>query len=140
MRLKRSEYTDNADVFNRVNEGMFHFNKMLFNPHHKSYYHKDDKNVFDTACSIAPTGYLDTGFINGKGVEIDMNKAYTKGTMDITRIPIFCEFDIWKKYDCEKHDFNKMNDLTLYYVKSRVKNMFFNRSYNLIYGKYLKIF
>ena len=94
--VERSEYTNNADVFNRVNEGMFYFNKKLFNPHHKSYYHKDDKNIFDTACSIAPTGYLDTGFINGKGVEIDMNKAYTKGTMDITRIPIFCEFDIWK--------------------------------------------
>ena len=136
--VERSEYTDSADVFNKVNEGMFHFNKMLFNPHHKSYYHKDDKKIFDTAYSIASTGYLDHGVAKDKGVEIDLNKAYTKGTMDITRIPIFCEFDIWTDYDHEKHDFNKMNDLTLFYVKSKVKNMFFNRSYNLIYGKYLK--
>ena len=47
--VERSEYTDDADVFNKVNEGMFHFNKMLFNPHHKSHYHKDDKKIFDTA-------------------------------------------------------------------------------------------
>ena len=122
--VERSEYTDGADVFNKVNEGMFYFNKMLFNPHHKSYYHKDDKKIFDTAYSIAPTGYLDHGVVKDKGVEIDMNKAYTKGTMDITRIPIFCEFDIWVDYDYDKHDFNKMNDLTLFYVKSKVKNLF----------------
>ena len=138
--VERSEYTDDADVFNKVNEGMFYFNKMLFNPHHKSYYHKDDKKIFDTAYSIASTGYLDHRGVKDKGVEIDMNKAYTKGTMDITRIPIFCEFDIWINYDYDKHDFNKLNDLTLYYVKSKVKNMFFNRSYNLIYGKYLKTY
>ena len=31
-----------------------------------------------------------------KGVDLDRNKAYTKGTMGITKIPIFCEFDIWE--------------------------------------------
>ena len=135
--VERSEYTDDAEVFNRVNEGMFKFNKALFNPNHKSYYHKDDKQIFDIAHSIASCGYLDA-VLKDKGVELDRNKAYTKGTMDITKIPIFCEFDIWKKYDYEKNDFNKMNDLTLYLVKSKVKNMFFNRTYNLIYGMYLK--
>ena len=135
--VERCEYTDDASVFNRVNEGMFKFNKALFNPYHKSYYHKDDKQIFDIAHSIAPCGYLDR-VLKNKGVELDRNKAYTKGTMDITKIPIFCEFDIWKKYDYEKDDFNKMNELTLYLVKSKVKNMFFNRSYNLIYGMYLK--
>ena len=137
--VERSEYTDDASVFNRVNEGMFKFNKALFNPNHKSYYHNDDKKIFDIAHSIASSGYLDTlGLMKDKGVELDMNKAYTKGTMNITKIPIFCEFDIWKKYDYEKNDFNKMNELTLYLVKSKVKNMFFNRTYNLIYGMYLK--
>ena len=77
--VERSEYTDSADVFNKVNEGMFHFNKMLFNPHHKSYYHKDDKKIFDTAYSIASTGYLDHGVAKDKGVEIDLNKAIYEG-------------------------------------------------------------
>ena len=31
-----------------------------------------------------------------------------------------------------------MNALTLYLVKSKVRNLFFNRTYNLIYGKFLK--
>ena len=42
------------------------------------------------------------------------------------------------EYDYIKNDFNKMNDLTLYLVKSKVRNLFFNRTYNLIYGKFLK--
>ena len=33
-----------------------------------------------------------------------------------------------------------MNDLTLYLVKSKVRNIFFNRTYNLIYGKFLKTY
>ena len=28
--------------------------------------------------------------------------------------------------------------LTVYIVKSKVRNIFFNRTYNLIYGKFLK--
>jgi hypothetical protein len=64
-------------------------------------------------------------------------KAYTKSTIDIFEVPCFSEFDIWQKYDYSKNDFNKMNDLTLYLVKSRVRNLFFNRAYNLIYGKFL---
>ena len=31
-----------------------------------------------------------------------------------------------------------MNALTLYLVKSKRRNLFFNRTYNLIYGKFLK--
>ena len=92
--VERSEYTNSVDVFNKINEGMFYFNRKLFNPHHKSYYHKDDKKIFDTTYSITSTGYLDNGVAKDKGVEIDLNKAYTKGIMDIIRIPIFCEFDI----------------------------------------------
>ena len=65
---------------------------------------------------------------------------------------MFSEFDVWQKYDYDRNCFNKINDasadasrssaelcdLTLYLVKSKVKNMFFIRTYNLIYGKLLK--
>ncbi len=70
-------------------------------------------------------------------VEYLCMKAYTKSTIDIFEVPCFSEFDIWQKDDYSKNDFNKMNDLTLYLVKSRVRNLFFNRAYNLIYGKFL---
>ena len=49
--------------------------------------------------------------------------------MDVLEVPCFSEFDIWKKYDYSKNDFNKMNALTLYLVKNKVRNPFFNRTY-----------
>ena len=128
-----------ADMFNKVNEAFFNFNKGMFNPNHKSYYHNDDLNIFSMAHSIAPSGYFE-GIIEGKDthIELDRRKAYTKSTMDVFEVPVFSEFDIWLKYDYNKNDFNKMNALTLYFVKSKVRNLFFNRTYNLIYGKFLK--
>ena len=51
---------------------------------------------------------------------------------------VFLEFDIWRKYDYSKNDFSKINALTLYLVKSKRINLFLNRTYNLIYGKFLK--
>ena len=36
-----------GEMFNKVNEAFFNFNKGMFNPNHKSYYHSDDlKNMF----------------------------------------------------------------------------------------------
>ena len=111
----------------------------MFNPNHKSYYHNDDLKIFSMAHSIAPSGYFES-IIEGKNthIELDRRKAYTKSTMDVFEVPVFSEFDIWKKYDYSKNDFNKMNALTLYLVKSKGRNLFFNRTYNLIYGKFLK--
>ena len=131
--------SSSADMFNKVNEAFFNFNKGMFNPNHKSYYHQDDLNIFSMAHSIAPSGYFES-IIEGKNrhLELDRRKAYTKSTIDIVEVPVFSEFDIWKKYDYGKNDFNKMNALTLYLVKSKVRNLFFNRTYNLIYGKFLK--
>ena len=128
-----------TEIFNKVNEAMFKFNKGLFNPSHKSFYHDDDLRIFCKTYSIASSGYMkDIGMLKGWHVEIDKRKAYTKSAMEITKIPVFSRFDIWKKYDYTKNDFNKMSDLTLYYVKGKVKNIFFNKTYNLTYGKFLK--
>ena len=125
-----------ADMFNKVNEAFFNFNKGMFNPNHKSYYHNDYLKIFSMAHSIAPSGYFES-IIEGKDthIELDRRKAYTKSTMDVFEVPVFSEF---LKYDYSKNDFNKMNALTLYLVKSKRRNLFFNRTYNLIYGKFLK--
>ena len=128
-----------AKMFNVVNEAFFNFNKGMFNPNHKSYYHNDDLKIFSMAHSIAPSGYFES-IIEGKDtyIELDRRKAYTKSTIDIFEVPVFSEFDISRKYDYSKNDFNKMNALTLYLVKSKRRNLFFNRTYNLIYGTFLK--
>ena len=132
--------SDTTEMFNKVNEAMFHFNKGLFNPYHKSYYHEDDLKIFSKTHTVASSGYLSPIGTEKDKIEIDKTKAYTKSAMEIVRVPVFSRFDIWKKYDYDKNDFNKMSKYTLYYVKSRVKNMFFNKSHNLIYGKFLKYY
>ena len=74
------------------------------------------------AHSIAPSGYFES-IIEGKNthIELDRRKAYTKSTMDIFTVPVFSEFDIWRKYDYSKNDFNKMNALTLQYILLKAK-------------------
>ena len=42
--------------------------------------------------------------------------------MDVFEVPVFSEFDIWKKkYDYSENDFNKMNALTLYHILLKAK-------------------
>ena len=61
---------------------------------------------------------------------------------------VFNQFDIWTVYN-ESIDVNTLSDYTLYYVeviegnpllpsKFRGRLLFFNKKYNLIYGKLLK--
>ena len=52
--------SSDADTFNSVNEAMFNFNKGMFNPNHKSSYHKDDMNICSMARTIAPNGYVES--------------------------------------------------------------------------------
>ena len=87
--------SNSADMFNKVNEAFFNFNKGMFNPNHKSYYNNDDLKIFSMAHSIAPSGYFE-GIIEGKDthIELDRRKAYTKSTMDVFEVPVFSEFDI----------------------------------------------
>ena len=82
--------SNDADMFNAVNQAFFDFNKGLFNPNHKSYYDNDDLNIFSIAHTIAPSGYLKTiGGYENKYVELDRRKAYTKSTIDTVEIPVF---------------------------------------------------
>ena len=82
--------SNGADMFNKVNEAFFNFNKGMFNPNHKSYYHNDDLKIFSMAHSIAPSGYFES-IIEGKNthIELDRRKAYTKSTMDVLEVPCF---------------------------------------------------
>ena len=70
-------------------------------------------------------------------VEIDRTKAFTWAFNKIRRIPVFNAFDSWKHWD-DTLDINKLSSLTLYKVKVKSANIFFNKKYNLIYGKFLR--
>ena len=70
-------------------------------------------------------------------VEIDIRKAFTHAFNKIKEIPVFTQFDVWKHYDYMKHDHRKLHELTLYLVKANKPTMFFNKTCNLIYGRFL---
>ena len=71
--------------------------------------------------------------------EIDVRKAYTHHAFNqITEIPVFNQFDIWKRFSYKSHDYSKFHELTLFLVKPKEQASFFNKTHCLVYGKFLK--
>ena len=64
--------------------------------------------------------------------EIDMCKAFTHTLTQITHLPIFNEFDIFKPYQGEE-----IEAYTLYIVKSNIPNLMLNKKFNLCDGIFL---
>ena len=54
--------------------------------------------------------------------EIDENKAFTKGFIDITEIPVVNQFDNWKEYN-DAINIDELHDLTLYYIEVNYPNI-----------------
>ena len=79
-----------------------------------------------------PSGYFDKIVDVKQLVEINKTKAFTWAFTQIKEIPVFSEFDDWKKWDD-----TKIEDLNLYMVEVKASNIFFNKKFNLIYGKIL---
>ena len=70
--------------------------------------------------------------IHGSLVETDVSKAYASAFSRLTEVPVFSEFDNFRKYRQEP-----IMDYNLYVVKSSRLDMFCNKKYNLCYGKFL---
>jgi len=66
-------------------------------------------------------------------VEVDITKAYTSAFDQINEIPVFNEFDIWKKYNNED-----IKDLSLYLVESHEGNLFFDKKVNFCFVKFIE--
>ena len=64
-----------------------------------------------------------------------MSKAYTYALTQINEIPVFNIFDNFEYYNDEP-----INDLSLYIVENHSLNTFFNKQFNLCYGKFLTQF
>ena len=109
---------DNVELYNKMSEAMAKFNFDLFKINHKSYYSSWDTLYLNCYKTIVPKGYLQE--YCEECSEIDVSKAFTSALANITQIPIFNEFDIWKQYN--KHD---IMELSLYIVKVNKPNLFF---------------
>ena len=115
---------------------MSHFGAQLFKQEHKSYYNQQDIDILDEYRTIANIGWLKKTKTPKKLVEIDVSKAYTAAFMQIKRVPVFNEFDIWKPYRGEP-----LKSLNLYIVRVKKEakhHMFLNKRHNLCYGQFLR--
>ena len=135
--LERDIDADTEEKYNRIAEAMFIFNKKLFSSSHMSQYDDVDIEILDECRTVVPLGYLDKNVDVKNLVEIDRSKAFTWAFNQITKIPIFNAFDSWKAWDGTL-DKNKLSSLTLYKVEVSKGNMFFNKKFNIIYGKFLR--
>ena len=134
-------------TYNKMNEAMFKFNKSLFNPIHKSHYNDIDIAILDDARTIAPLGLIyEQKSIPKDIIELDMCKAFTKAFMDISKIIVFNQFDVWKACD-NTFNIDNHHELTMYYIKVKYlcpsifinpTRILFNKQYNLITGQILK--
>ena len=135
--LERDIDADTEEKYNRIAEAMFVFNKKLFSSSHMSQYDDVDIEILDECRTVVPLGYLDKNIDVSELVEIDRSKAFTWAFNQISKIPIFNAFDSWKAWDGTL-DINKLSSLTLYKVEVLKGNMFFNKKFNIIYGKFLR--
>ena len=135
--LERDIDADTEEKYNRIAEAMFIFNKKLFSSSHMSQYDDVDIEILDECRTVVPLGYLDKNIDVPELVEIDRSKAFTWAFNQISKIPIFNAFDSWKVWDGTL-DINKLSSLTLYKVEVLKGNMFFNKKFNIIYGKFLR--
>ena len=140
-------------IYNKMSKAMYEFNKALFNPLHKSYYNETDIQILKECRTLPPVGELSKfykvfnqraekyekyGFMSETTTEIDVRKAYTHAFNQITEIPVFNQFDIWKHFGYTSHDYSKFHELTLFLVKPKEQALFFNKRHCLVYGKFLK--
>jgi hypothetical protein len=139
----------NETAYNNMNLAFFNFHKSLFKVTHKSFYNDIDIKILDETRTVVPVGLFNPDCKTGKGqTEIDLSKAFAYQLVNIVNAMVFNQFDIWKVYN-ESININELSDYTLYYVevaggnpilsgKLRNRMLFFNKKYNLIYGKLLK--
>ena len=135
--LERDIDADTEEKYNTIAEAMFIFNKKLFSSCLMSQYDDVDIEILDECRTVVPLGYLAKNVEFKNLVEIDRTKAFTWAFNQISKIPIFNAFDSWKAWDGTL-DINKLSSLTLYKVEVLKGNMFFNKKFNIIYGKFLR--
>ena len=155
-RIDEDVITDNEEVYNKITTTMFNLQRELFKENHLSYYNEVDIQILKECKTIVPVGRIPSAtMLDGKPStivtvgrfykdtpmkkikEIDINKAFTHAGGSMKYIPKFTQFDIFRPFveDCST---NQFNNLTLYIVEVYEGNIFFNKKYCLVYGKFLK--
>ena len=132
MDSKSSISVDCEKVYNNLATTFFNFKKNIFLPNHKSHYTELDIDILDEYRTHVSNGLINTIENKKNLLEIDISKAFTYALSQIKKIPIFCEFDIFEKYNGQQ-----IKPLNLYIVENKNVNLFFNQKYCLCYGQFI---
>ena len=97
--IEREISVDSEVVFNRMNEEMIKFHDAIFKNRYKSYYNLEDIAILDEYRTVVNIGMIQDLPKKTPLIEIDRTKAFTAAFMEITKVPVFNEFDIWKPYN-----------------------------------------
>jgi len=110
--IERDVYADTEDKYNKIAEAMFDFNSKVFSESHKSDYSELDVAILDECRTVVPSGYFDKNVDVKTLCEIDRTKAFTWAFTQIKEIPVFSEFDDWKRWND-----TKIEDLNLCMIR-----------------------
>ena len=136
-RIDEDVITDNEEVYNKITTTMFNLQKELFKENHLSHYNEVDIQILKECKTIVPVGRFCKDIPMKKIKEIDISKAFTHAGGSIKYIPKFTQFDIFRPSD-EDVSTDQFNNLKLYIVEVYEGNVFVNKKYCLVYGKFLK--
>ncbi len=90
---------DNEQTYTNMSKAMSTIHSKIFLKTHKSYFTEDDLLILNEYRTKPIVGNIGTNQDNM--IEIDISRAYTSQFSQITKIPIFNEFDNFKPYNNE---------------------------------------
>ena len=94
---------ETAQTFNDMNAAFKNLRRAIFQGKYKSYYSELDISILDAYRTDVNGGTFGEDMIEERA-DIDICKAFTHALTQITRMPIFNEFDIFKPYHGEEID------------------------------------
>ena len=130
--IERPIIVDSELVYNNMSDAMTKFNKQMFKLGYKSYYNKQDIDILDEYRTFSNTGMLSKR-PKERLNELDVSKAYTASLTQTDKIAVYYEFDNFQPYEGQE-----IQDYGFYIVKAKKLDLYYNKTYNLCYGMFLK--
>ena len=122
---------DDETTYNNMANAMNTLNCKLFAKTHKSYYTNDDIAILEEYRTKPLVGMIGNNKYTNI-VELDISRAYTSLFSEITKIPVFNEFDNFKEYNNDP-----IQPYSLYVVVG-YQHPLIAQSHNLLYGQFVK--
>jgi hypothetical protein len=117
--IQREISVDSEVLYNCMNEDMIKFHDTVCQNRYKSCYNQLDVAILDEYRTVVNIGMIRDLPKKTPLIELDRAKAFTAASMEIAKVPVLNEFDIFKPYNNEE-----FKELSLYMVGAKTHNFF----------------